>query len=251
MPKIGSKRDIPSFPRTTDEEPPKKAIKKEMPVSADKCSQQKSFFERTVSSTSESGSDMDSSSTSVESSSETDSTSTAYESSIEIDPSSTTSDSSSETDSSSTILDSSSETDSSSTTSDSSSETDSSSTTSDSSSETDSSSTTSDSSSETDSSSTTSDSSSETDSSSTTSKINNIPIYMLSSGQLLDRFNFLLSKNQNLTGFKIQGTPTKSEFNKTYKKLLLKIHPDKVGHEYEEFFKSIYPICQELLKKLK
>ena len=212
MPKIGSKRDIPSFPRTTDEEPPKKAIKKEMPVSADKCSQQKSFFERTVSSTSESGSDMDSSSTSVESSSETDSTSTAYESSIEIDPSSTTSDSSSETDSSSTILDSSSETDSSLTTS---------------------------------------DSSSETDSSSTTSKINNIPIYMLSSGQLLDRFNFLLSKNQNLTGFKIQGTPTKSEFNKTYKKLLLKIHPDKVGHEYEEFFKSIYPICQELLKKLK
>ena len=173
MPKIGSKRDIPSLPRTTDEEPPKKAIKKEMPVSADKCSQQKSIFERTVSSTSES-------------SSETDPTSTASESSIEIDTSSATP-----------------------------------------------------------------ESSSEADSSSTTSEIKNIPISMLSLKQLLNRFNFLLSKNQNLTSFKIQGTPIKSEFNNTYKTLLLKIHPDKVGHEYEELFKSIFPICQELLKKLK
>ena len=34
-------------------------------------------------------------------------------------------------------------------------------------------------------------------------------------------------------------------------KLVLKIHPDKVGTDREELFKSVFPICKELSKRLK
>lgn len=45
---IGSIRDTPSFPRTPDDEPAKKAIKKEIPDSDDQHLQKTDLVERTV-----------------------------------------------------------------------------------------------------------------------------------------------------------------------------------------------------------
>ena len=44
MPRIGNKRDTPSFPRTTDEEPAKKTIKKEIPDGDAHYSQKNKLF---------------------------------------------------------------------------------------------------------------------------------------------------------------------------------------------------------------
>ncbi|WP_448218102.1 hypothetical protein [Endozoicomonas sp. 2B-B] len=68
--------------------------------------------------------------------------------------------------------------------------------------------------------------------------------------QLLERYNRLLIA-PNLSDFKIQGIPSRDEFRKKYKKLLLRIHPDKAGKDNEELFKTIFPICEEIMKKLK
>ena len=119
--------------------------------------------------------------------------------------------------------------------------------TTESSSETESSAETSESSSETESSAETSESSSKADS---TSSISYIQVNRLSLAQLLDRFNFLLSKQQDLLPFQIMGIPSSNEFKRGYVKLLLQIHPDKAGSKHEELFKSIFPICQELLARL-
>ena len=132
-------------------------------------------------------------------------------------------------------------------TTESSSETESNAPSSESSSETESSAETSESSSETESSAETSESSSKADS---TSSISYIQVNRLSLAQLLDRFNFLLSKQQDLLPFQIMGIPSSNEFKRGYVKLLLQIHPDKAGSKHEELFKSILPICQELLARL-
>ncbi|WP_257286122.1 J domain-containing protein [Endozoicomonas sp. SESOKO1] len=119
--------------------------------------------------------------------------------------------------------------------------------TTESSSETESNATSSESSSETESSAETSERSSKADS---TSSISYIQVNRLSLAQLLDRFNLLLSKHQDLLPFQIMGIPSSNEFKRGYVKLLLQIHPDKAGSKYEELFKSIFPICQELLARL-
>ncbi|WOG29142.1 DnaJ domain-containing protein [Endozoicomonas sp. 8E] len=67
--------------------------------------------------------------------------------------------------------------------------------------------------------------------------------------QLLERYNRLLI-DPNLSDFKIQGIPGRDEFRKKYKKLVLRIHPDKAGKDKEELFKTIFPICEELMEKL-
>ena len=280
MPKIEStKRDIPSSFQTIDEEPVKKAPKKEMagsfstgntagtltssffkycrrifernvtvsnqhptisfnkekvPVSDEQHTLKTNSSEQTIFSTTESSSETESNATSSESSSETESNATSSESSSETEPNATSSESSSETESNAPSSETSSETESSAETSESSSETESSAETSESSSETESSAETSESSSKADS----------------TSSISYIQVNRLSLAQLLDRFNFLLSKQQDLLPFQIMGIPSSNEFKQGYVKLLLQIHPDKAGSKHEELFKSIFPICQELLARL-
>ena len=142
---------------------------------------------------------------------------------------------------------SSSETESNAPSSESSSETESNAPSSETSSETEFSAETSESSSETEPSAETSESSSKADS---TSSISYMQVNRLSLAQLLDRFNFLLSKQQDLLPFQIMGIPSSNEFKRGYVKLLLQIHPDKAGSKHEELFKSIFPICQELLARL-
>ena len=267
MPKIEStKRDIPSSFQTIDEEPVKKAPKKEMagsfstgntagtltssffkycrrifernvtvsnqhptisfnkekvPVSDEQHTLKTNSSEQTIFSTTESSSETESNATSSESSSETESNATSSESSSETEPNATSSESSSETESNAPSSETSSETESSAETSESSSETESSAETSESSSKADS-----------------------------TSSISYIQVNRLSLAQLLDRFNFLLSKQQDLLPFQIMGIPSSNEFKQGYVKLLLQIHPDKAGSKHEELFKSIFPICQELLARL-
>ena len=87
-------------------------------------------------------------------------------------------------------------------------------------------------------------------SSSQSTTVSNINPERLSTAQLLDRYNHLLNSS-DLSEFKIKGFPSRDEFRMKSNKLLLKIHPDKVGTDREKLFKSVFPIREELLKRLK
>ncbi|MBO9493997.1 hypothetical protein J7438_07835 [Thalassotalea sp. G20_0] len=195
MLKIGSIRDTPSSPRTPDEEPAKKAIKKEIPDSDDQHSRKTGLVERTIASISGSSSESDSSSTITESSSESDTPPTITESSLG--------------DSFLTVTGSSSE-------------------------------------------SSLSSPSSSSMSEGTTFRVSNMPIDVLSQVQLLDRLSYMLSDYPELSSItRIEGIPTRSEFNTIYAKLLIQLHYENMGHDSAKIFSLIEPICKGIFEKLK
>ncbi|WP_163372815.1 hypothetical protein [Endozoicomonas acroporae] len=247
MLKIGSIRDTPSFPRTPDDEPAKKAIKKEIPDSDDQHLPTTGLVERTIASISGISSESDSSLTITGINSDSDSSSTVSGSSSESDSSSTITESSSENDTTLTITESGLG-DSFLTTTGSSPESASSSTTTVSSPDSDSSLTTTSSSSESSFSSLSSSSMSE----GTTFRVSNMPIDVLSQVQLLDRLSYMLSDYPELSSItRIEGIPSRGEFNTIYAKLLIQLHYENTGHDSAKIFSLIEPICKGILEKLK
>ncbi|WP_422490541.1 hypothetical protein [Endozoicomonas sp. ALE010] len=254
MLKIGSIRDTPSSPRTPDDEPAKKAIKKEIPDSDDQHLPTTGLVERTIASIS------GISSTTSGISSESDSSLTITGISSDSDSSSTVSRSSSESDSSSTISESSSESGTTLTKTESglgdsflaitgsSPDSASSSTTTVSSPDSDSTLNTTSSSSVSSFSSLSSSSMSE----GTTFRISNMPIDVLTQVQLLDRLSYMLSDYPELSSItRVEGIPSKVEFNTIYAKLLIKLHYENTGHDSAKIFSMIEPICKGILEKLK
>ncbi|MGI2025838.1 hypothetical protein [Endozoicomonas acroporae] len=234
MLKIGSIRDTPSFPRTPDDEPAKKAIKKEIPDSDDQHLPTTGLVERTIASISESSSESDSSLTITGTSSDSDSSSTVTESSSESDTTLTKTESGLG-DSFLALTGSSSESASSSTTTVSSPDSDSTLNTTSSSSV-----------------SSFSSLSSSSMSEGTTFRVSNMPIDVLSQVQLLDRLSYVLSDYPKLSSItRIEGIPSRSEFNTIYAKLLIQLHYENMGHDSAKIFSLIEPICKGILEKLK
>ncbi|MBO9481502.1 hypothetical protein [Salinisphaera sp. G21_0] len=175
-------RDTPSSPRTPDEEPAKKAIKKEIPDSDDQHSRKTGLVERTIASISGSSSESDTPPTITESSLG-DSFLTVTGSSSESSLSSPSSSSMSE---------------------------------------------------------------------GTTFRVSNMPIDVLSQVQLLDRLSYMLSDYPELSSItRIEGIPSRSEFNTIYAKLLIQLHYENMGHDSAKIFSLIEPICKGILEKLK